>query len=350
MSPQRVHIDGSQGEGGGQILRTSLALSLVTGRAFEIAGIRAGRKNPGLQAQHLACVRAAAEVGAARSEGAAIGARRLIFEPGEVRPGDYHFAVGTAGSALLVAQTLLPALCLADGPSSLRLEGGTHNPWAPPYEFLERVFAPLLSRMGPNVAMRLKRPGFYPAGGGECSIAIEPAAAGSDGRRALRRIDLPERGALHRVSARALVSQLPLDIAQRELKLIRHRLRIDPEHCAAEAVEAKGPGNAVMIEIESEQITELFTGFGEKGVPAEHVAAELLLEAKHYIKADVPVGAYLADQLLIPFALAGGGMFRTLRPSSHLTTNAEVVRRFLDVEISVEKLGREDWQVNVARR
>jgi RNA 3'-terminal phosphate cyclase (ATP) len=347
MCAQRVRIDGSQGEGGGQVLRTSLSLSLVTGRALLIENIRAGRKKPGLQPQHLTCVRAAAAVGAARVEGDAIGSKRLLFEPGEVRPGEYRFEVGTAGSATLVVQTVLPALMLAGAPSKLAVEGGTHNPLAPPYDFLERVFAPLVARMGPAITARLKRPGFYPVGGGELSVEIVPPPAGPDGKPALGRLDLDERGPVRRLSARAVVSRLPLSIAERELKLIRKRLHIEPEHCTAETVEAKGPGNVVMIEVAAEHVTELFTGFGQKGVPAEHVAAELLLEAKQYVKADVPVGEHLADQLLVPMALAGGGAFRTVRPSPHLTTNAEVIGQFLDVEIRAEKLGREDWRVCV---
>src|SRR5688572_17114432 len=168
-------IDGSFGEGGGQILRTSLALSLITGRPFRIEKIRANREKPGLMRQHLTAVKAAGKIGQAEVEGAFIGAKELTFAPGEVVPGDYSFAVGTAGSATLVLQTVLPALITASKPSTLRLEGGTHNPYAPPFDFLARVFLPIVNRMGPNIEATLLRPGFYPAGGGKVNFTIEPA-------------------------------------------------------------------------------------------------------------------------------------------------------------------------------
>ena len=169
-------INGSQGEGGGQILRTALAMSLVTGKPFRIVRIRAGRKKPGLLRQHLTAVQAAAQIGQATVEGAAIGSQELTFTPGEIRPGEYRFAVGTAGSATLVLQAVLPALLTAPGLSVLTLEGGTHNPFAPPFDFLHRSYLPLVNRMGPTVEARLERPGFYPAGGGKFVVTVEPAA------------------------------------------------------------------------------------------------------------------------------------------------------------------------------
>src|SRR5512133_1574470 len=169
-----ITIDGSMGEGGGQVLRTSLGLSLVTGQPFRIDNIRAGRPRPGLMRQHLAAVRAAAQISSAKVAGDEIGSRGLSFEPGPVRPGDYAFAIGTAGSATLVLQTVLPALMTASGPSRLKLQGGTHNPWAPPFDFLAKALLPLLGRMGPTIAAELIRPGFYPAGGGEFVVTIQP--------------------------------------------------------------------------------------------------------------------------------------------------------------------------------
>src|SRR5262245_2007058 len=160
-----ITIDGSAGEGGGQILRTALALSLVTARPFRIERIRAGRPKPGLLRQHLTAVQAAAKVGAARISGAEVGSLELTFEPTGLRGGAYDFAVGTAGSATLVLQTLLPALLRAREPSQLTIEGGTHNPYAPPFDFLARTFLPVLRRMGAAIEARLEAPGFYPAGG-----------------------------------------------------------------------------------------------------------------------------------------------------------------------------------------
>ncbi|MFN7134491.1 MAG: RNA 3'-terminal phosphate cyclase, partial [Myxococcales bacterium] len=181
-------IDGSMGEGGGQIIRTSLACALITGKSFRITKIRARRAKPGLMRQHLTAVRAAAEIGDAEVTGAEVGSSELTFRPGKLRAGDYHFAIGTAGSTTLVLQTVLPALLMASGPSSVVLEGGTHNPMAPTYDFLERCFLPLVERLGPRVSTRLERPGFYPAGGGRWSVQLAPAP--------LKGFELLERGEL----------------------------------------------------------------------------------------------------------------------------------------------------------
>ena len=170
-----VHIDGSQGEGGGQIVRSALALALITGRPITIENLRAKRPKPGLMRQHLAAVHAALAVCDGRAEGDELGSRRLGFEPQQVRGGEYRFKLPTAGSATLVLQTVLPALMIAEAPSAVVLEGGTHNPWAPPFDFLQAAFLPLLSRMGPRVSASLQRHGFYPAGGGQFTVTIEPA-------------------------------------------------------------------------------------------------------------------------------------------------------------------------------
>jgi RNA 3'-terminal phosphate cyclase (ATP) len=191
MNTELVRIDGSAGEGGGQILRSALALALATGRPFEITNIRAGRKKPGLLRQHLTAVTAAAAVSGTQAPGARLGAGELRFTPGAIAPGEYRFAVGTAGSTTLVLQTVLPPLLVARGPSTLILEGGTHNPYAPPFDFLAKAFLPLVARMGPRVEAVLERPGFYPAGGGCIRVRVEPAPR-------LERLDLLERGEIHR--------------------------------------------------------------------------------------------------------------------------------------------------------
>ncbi len=197
-----IHIDGSQGEGGGQVVRTSLALSLITGQAVEITRIRAGRKRPGLGRQHLTGAQAAARIGAAHAEGLALGSQHITFSPQAVLPGTYHFAVGTAGSASLVLQTVLPPLLLAEEPSTLVLEGGTHNSKAPPFDFLQKAFLPLVGRMGPRVSVELERRGFYPRGGGRFIAHVEPASA-------LEPFDLLERGTVRKRHATALVEPAP---------------------------------------------------------------------------------------------------------------------------------------------
>jgi RNA 3'-terminal phosphate cyclase (ATP) len=327
-----LHLDGSAGEGGGQILRTALGLSLVTGTPFTIDRIRAGRERPGLQRQHLAAVRAAADIGRADIRGAAVGSSVLTFKPGPVTPGSYRFDVGTAGSATLVLQAVLPALLRASAPTTLTLEGGTHNPWAPTYDFLERAFLPLITRMGTKVTSKLERRGFYPAGGGRFTVSIEPGSR-------LERLDLLERGKVVARRGRAIVSALPVSIAHRELKVLESSLSLDRNQLkAVEELHPVGPGNALILEIESEHVTEVVSSIGEKRVSAETVADRACEEARRYLTAEAPVGEHLADQLLIPLALAGGGSFVTTPVSSHTTTNIDVIGRFLSRKFSVERL------------
>jgi RNA 3'-terminal phosphate cyclase (ATP) len=327
-----LEIDGSWGEGGGQILRTALGLSLATQQAFRISRIRAGRQKPGLQAQHLAAVNAAAAIGGAALQGAALNSQDLVFQPGKVTPGEYAFSVGTAGSAALVLQTVLPALITAGGPSSLVLEGGTHNPLAPPFEFLAGCFLPLIRRMGPSVKIKLDRHGFFPAGGGKMRVVIEPAAR-------LSPLQLAERGAVLRCRATATIANLPRHVAERELKVLKRELRLDAGDLRICEVKSHGPGNVAVVEVESADVVGVFTGFGELGVRAEAVAHALAKDVRHYLDADVPVSESLADQLLLPMALAGEGSFLTVPLSSHTRTNLEVIRQFLPIDSTVETAG-----------
>ena len=336
-----ITIDGSFGEGGGQILRTALALSLVTGKPFRIENVRAARKNPGLLRQHLTAVNAATEISRAEVTGAAIGSRELKFAPGTVVPGDYAFAVGTAGSTTLVLQTVLPALLIASAKSKLILEGGTHNPFAPPFDFLQKAFLPLVNRMRPIVTAELERPGFYPAGGGRMSVTIEPAAE-------LVRLALPARGEVKARRATAVVANLPISIAERELMVIARKMSWQRDWMKAESVErSPGPGNVVTIEIEGEHVTEVFTGFGERGVRSEAVAEKAAQQARRYIGSEAAVAEYLADQLLIPMSMAGGGSFTTLPLSRHATTNIEVIGKFLNVSIEASQIEDRVWKVDV---
>jgi len=335
-----IQIDGSFGEGGGQIVRTSLALSVVTGTPFCICNIRAGRKKPGLMRQHLTAVNAAAQISDAETQGNELGSRSFIFNPGPVKTGRFQFAIGTAGSCTLVLQTVLPALLRADGPSELILEGGTHNPYAPPFDFLAKSFLPLLSRMGATVWALLERPGFYPAGGGRFQVGIGPA-------QNLKPIELLERGSIHHKLAHAVVSNLPISIAQRELKVISEELKFDQEELKASHIATNGPGNVLTVEIKSDALTEVFTGFGQRGVSAEKVAAGLVKLVQEYLNNDVPVGRYLADQILIPLALAGEGRFRTLSPTLHTTTNIAIIKKFLDLDIQVTPFSEQGWEVQI---
>jgi len=322
-----IHIDGSEGEGGGQVLRNALALSLITGTPFRIEKIRANRSRPGLMRQHVTAVEAACTIGGGECEELAVGADALTFAPAKVVPGEHRFAVGTAGSTSLVLQTILPPLMLADAPSRLVLEGGTHNMAAPPFDFLARTFLPLLERMGPRVSARLVRHGFYPAGGGAIEVDIEPV-------KTLTRLDLMDRGALRRVEARALLAGLPLVIAERELATVGKVLDWPEESRRMEQLPEKvGPGNVLLLEAEFEHVTEIATGFGQINVSAETVAQKASKRMAGYLASKAVAGPYLADQLLLPMALAGGGRFTTVKPSQHARTAADIIRRFLDVEI-----------------
>jgi len=286
-------------------------------------------------------VQAAAQVGNAKVNGAAMGSSSLYFAPGQVAPGDYAFAVGTAGSATLVLQTILPPLLVAGAPTTLKLEGGTHNPFAPPFDFLVKAFLPLINRMGPQVTATLVRPGFYPAGGGEFHVEVLPVAK-------LAPLHLSSRGAITAMRATARVAALPESIAQRELNVIAQKLAIDRGALSAETVaNPRGPGNIVVIEVQCENVTEVFTGFGEKGVRAEEVASQAVDSASEYIAADVAVASHLADQLLLPLALAGGGSFTTLPLSTHATTNIQVLRQFMNVQTLVEQIEKKVFRMTV---
>jgi len=336
-----ITIDGSAGEGGGQILRTAVALSLCERRPCRIVDIRARRPKPGLRPQHLAAVRAAAEISGAVVEGAEVDSRTLTFAPGEVKPGRYRFAIGTAGSTGLVLQTVLPALMTASEPSELCLEGGTHNPLAPTFDFLARAYMPLIARMGPRVTIELERAGFEPAGGGRVRAHIVPAAR-------LEPLHIDTRGALQRLEAEVLLAKLPRHIAEREAAVLERELGLGPDAVRIRTVEESlGPGNTVTVFAVCDELTEVFTAFGRRGVPAEKVARAVADDARRYLHSGAPIGEHLADQLLLPFALAGAGSFVTVPPSRHTSTNIDVIRRFLRVAIDAAPVGPATWRVAV---
>lgn len=317
-----IEIDGSEGEGGGQILRSALSLAICTQQSFRITNIRANRDRPGLMRQHLTAVRAAAEICGAVTSGAELESRVLTFRPGPLVAGDYSFDIGTAGSCTLVFQTVLPALLTANGESRVRVSGGTHNPGAPPFDFLARSFLPLLARMGASVQLELTSYGFFPRGGGEIRARIGPA-----GR--LTALQLGDRGAWVRGYAEAYIAALPLHVAQRELEVIGRVLGWQNEQLLLRGLPNDvGPGNALTVTLEYERVTEVFTGFGEKGVRAETVAEQTADAAREYLSRRAPVGEHLADQLLLPMVLGEGGCFVTPNVTQHLRTNAAIIERF----------------------
>lgn len=317
-----IIIDGSEGEGGGQVVRNACALSLVTGQPFRISNVRGKRSKPGLMRQHMTAIEAACQVGGAACEGVSIGSSEIVFTPGRIVAGDYRFAVGTAGSTGLVFQTVLMPLLLADGPSRLVLEGGTHNMLAPPFDFIAKAFAPVVRRMGAGIETRLVRHGFYPRGGGRIEVNIHPAP--------LAPVHLLDRGELASVSATALFAGLPFDIAQRELDTVRKFLPDWPDEAFAvrQLPDEQGPGNALLLEAAFAHATEIVTGFGRLGLSAESLARTAAQRMAGFLASRAFAGPHLADQLLLPMALAGGGSFTTVKPSQHMLTAIDIIALF----------------------
>ena len=325
-----IEIDGSQGEGGGQMLRSSLSLAICTQQPFRIFNIRANRDMPGLLRQHLTAVKAAAEICDAEAVGDEIGSRELTFKPGKLKGGNYSFAIGTAGSSTLVLQTVLPPLLTAAGESVVRITGGTHNRGSPPFDFLQRAFLPLLARMGAQVDLQLSRYGFYPRGGGEIVARVTPSS--------LAELTVTERGPQVRSYAEAYVAALPMHIGQRELEVIGKRLKWSPEQLFLRGLSNDmGPGNAVTITVEHANVTEVFTGFGERGVRSEDVASGAVDEARGYLSSNAAVGEHLADQLLLPMALGQGGSFTTSAVTEHLRSNATIIETFLHKRVTINE-------------
>jgi RNA 3'-terminal phosphate cyclase (ATP) len=336
-----IQIDGSEGEGGGQILRTALSLAIITGQAIQIKNIRAKRKTPGLMRQHLTAVNAATAVSGAEVFGAQVGSTELSFKPDKVQGGNYYFNIGTAGSCTLVLQTVLPALLMAEQESRLVITGGTHNTMSPPFHFLQRAFIPMLKRMGIEVELQLNRFGFYPAGGGEIIAVIKPSTH-------LVPMNLESRGERVNAYAESYFAALPAHIAERELAVVKQRMTWDDGQLLMREINRdQGPGNVLLITVEHEQVTEVFTGFAERGVAAEVVAKGAVAKAQKYSTSNAAVDTYLADQLLLPMALAGGGSFTATEWSQHSATNAEVIKTFLPIVIQTQKLSNGDIEVRL---
>jgi RNA 3'-terminal phosphate cyclase (ATP) len=326
-----IEIDGSLGEGGGQVLRSALTLSMVTGQAFRITQIRARRSKPGLMRQHLVAVQAAARVSGARVEGAEVGSQTLVFEPGTVTGGDYSLAIGTAGSCTLVLQTILPALLFARTPSTVRISGGTHNPLAPPAPFIERSYCTMLRKMGASIDVAVERAGFYPAGGGVLVAQVAPCAG-------LTPLSLTQRGERIAAYAESIVAGIPADVAHRELACIEKGLGWSGDNLRiVQLPPNQGPGNVLLATLEHEHVTAVFASFGEKSVTAENVAKSLLNRVRRYLASGAVADEYLADQLMVPLALAGGGAFTLDKVSQHALTNATIIERFLPVTFDFQR-------------
>ncbi len=331
-------IDGSQGEGGGQILRTSLSMAMVTGTEFRIENIRAGRAKPGMMRQHLACVKAAQRLSDAKVSGAKVGSTAMTFKPGSIRAGDYEFAVGTAGSTSLIFQTVLPALAAVKGESQLSFHGGTHNMMAPSYDFIRLAYVPLLRRMGLEIEMNLQRHGFFPQGGGEWSVRVK-----SSGR--LASLDLQQAGELVKREMVVTNSGVPEHVALREMREVATRCGWSEDEMRAQYVHSLGSGNHVSLRLHFENCAEVIEEVGRIGVSAERVARKIVKALRRFTASDAVVGEYLADQLLLPMIIGQGGTFRTFELSRHFRTNRDVIQRFTHKRIRLEEVHKGLWDV-----
>jgi len=329
-------VDGFMGEGGGQILRSSLALSLCSGSSFRITNLRAGRKRPGLRRQHLASVQAAAEIGRAKVEGAALGSKELTFVPSTVQWGDFHFDIGTAGSTTLLLQSVLPALMKADGPSQLVLEGGTHNPLAPPFDFLQRVFLPIVNCMGPKVDVQLERVGFYPKGGGIISQYTKPVEALCSLK--------PEEPNIKRIRGISLCGALPEHVAIRQAnsakkKLSTLRVKTDVKPIVADP-KPVSPGSFVCIWAEGDNVFLGADSLGARGKPSETVGEEAADKMVKEVRSGAHLDRHTCDHMILPVSLAeGSSVFRTSLITLHTLTAIEIAKVFTDAKFKVT--GRE---------
>lgn len=331
-----VTIDGSTGEGGGQVLRTSLSLSAITGREIEIAKIRAGRAKPGLKRQHLTCVKAVAEICGAKVSDVDVGTMELTFAPGPIKGGDYRFDVGTAGSVTLVAQTVIPVLLKADKPSTVTITGGTHVPFAPVWEFFTETYLPELRRMGARVEAELVQPGFYPAAGGVVKIRVWSF----DGTKKVDWFDLRGLGELRGGKVVGVMSNLPVAIAEAEVGIVGSQLRDLNLVREVREVASFGPGNYCYVRLDYARCSIVFSAVGTHDKSRKWVAGETVRQVRDFLKAGKACEKHLADQLLVPLNVFVGRQFGHERwavdiqeETLHYKTNREVILAF----------GLDDW-------
>lgn len=327
-----VEINGSFGEGGGQILRTALALSMATGRPMRIFNIRAGRPNPGLASQHLTCIRAAKEISSASVAGGTLGSQTLEFVPGKTCPGDYSFDVTTAGSVSLVLHSLFLPLSFADAPSRVTIRGGTHVKWSPSYEFLADQWLFYVRRIGLGISLRLEKAGHYPQGGGVLKAHIQPATN-------LQPLTLSARGELKALTGSVFFSNLNRTIATRQVAQAQEILADRGLSAEIEIREypAQGAGTGTHLRAAFENGSGSFTSLGERGVPAERVASLSAESVCDYVASEAAVDRFIADQVILPLVFASGESFFTCEQvTQHLVTNAHVVQMFVPAKVEVD--------------
>ncbi|HXX44103.1 MAG TPA: RNA 3'-terminal phosphate cyclase [Candidatus Acidoferrales bacterium] len=331
-----LSIDGSIGEGGGQVLRTSLALAVITGKAFRMINIRRRRAKPGLMPQHLKAVEAASAVGMARVGGDRFGSQELVFEPTGIRAGQFHFDIGTAGATSLVLQTIVYPLSFGHADANLTLVGGTHVPWSPCFHYLQLHWLRYMEKIGFAIDLKLESAGFYPRGGGRIHATVHPVLK-------LSALQISDRGSLKRIRGISAVANLSTDVAERQKRQALRKLGELSKLAEFEilSIPALSPGTFLLLLAEFENSQCCFYGLGARGKPAERVADEAVNGFRDFMLTDGCIDHYLADQLVLPLALASGKSdVKASQITLHLTTNAEVVRMFLPVSIEIDgKIG-----------
>lgn len=328
-----LDINGNQGEGGGQILRTSLSVAMLQQQPVRIFNIRAGRKKPGLMRSHLTAVKASGRICNAQIEGAHLGSTEVRFRPGPICGGQYHFSIGTAGSTTLLCQTILPALLQAEESSKIVFEGGTHNGMSPSLTFLTESFLPLLHSLGVRYQVFPEKLGFYPAGGGRWQLQLHPC-------KALKTLNLTTKPHWIEYKAEAIVAKkLPSHIATREINTVKMNLIDLHFHTKESYVTSNGPGNTLHLSASNGDFCAMIETTGKRGLSAEAVAEHAADRFKKFVDSGVMIEEHLADQLLLYMALSKNGSFLTQKPSSHTHTNISVLEQLTDVKFEITHTG-----------
>ncbi|RLI24811.1 MAG: RNA 3'-phosphate cyclase [Candidatus Hecatellales archaeon] len=335
----RVEVDGSLLEGGGQILRTSVALSALTGRPARIFNVRAKRNPPGLRLQHLAAIRSVAMLTDAEVEGLEVGSLEVGFNPKTIKGGSFSFDVGSAGSITLILQALAPVAAYAPSPVELEIVGGTNTKWSPPVEYLEEVLLPTLRRMGFEGRVETVRRGFYPQGGGIVKAFFKPV-------HALKPLEMVSQSRITRIRGLAYSCRLPRHVSERMAHAARRMLEnagysLDLEMEVLQHGNSKcsvGPGCGIILIAEFENGDIMAAdSLGEKGKPAEKVGREAAESLLSQIGTGAPVDTHLADQLIVWMALAEGvSKIRAAKLSLHTLTAIEVCKTFMEADFHVE--------------
>ena len=338
-----IELDGSHGEGGGQILRTALSLSCVTGHALKLFNIRTGRKKPGLMPQHITCVRAASEISNAKIKGADAGSTELIFVPGKTIPGNYLFDIKTAGSCTLVFQTLLPPLMFGEKPSFITIKGGSHVPFSPTYHYLTEVFLPMLRNVGVPVDSTIYKYGFYPKGGGEVSFTVHPVSQ-------VKGLNVSERGELTALHGYSAVSRLPMNIAERQKSAMEQKVRSLPADIHIMNVVSPGEGTFTFLAAQYESTLAGFSSIGKRGKPAEKVGAETAEAFLDFHHKSAAFDPHLADQIVLYLSLSReDSSFTTPSITEHLLTNLWVIRKFMGIHYEVEGQLNSEGRIKIFR-